>query len=290
MKKLIICGLSVIVLAACGGDDEATVTPQPQPQPQLQSSRMLTVEVSEKPMQDENTSSREANLHRASVTTTASLSPFKMHAEDWSQTFTNTVSGWTSVLWPSQEYTEPIAFYAHKGGEFNWNSGSPYLSFSMGSEAATQTDLLVATDNTSYDARSGRVELAFHHACAAVQFYVYKEEESVSYVVKSIELKGVKTEGEYHYADNSWKEVKTKSGTPYDYTLNNGDVSVTTDKQLLPCGWLFVIPQEKDGIQIVVTYTKDSGSEKTKTMSLASGSWVAGKQYTVNIRIGKAAS
>lgn len=284
MKKQLLWVLSVIALASCGGDDETAVTPQPQPQER----RMLTIEVSENAPQAD-ASSRAFAHRRASVTSTSELSPFNMSAYDWYQVFSKTGSSWTSVYWPSQYLDKSIAFYAHKGGTFQWNSGSPYLSFSMGNQAATQTDLLVATDNTSYNARSGRVRLAFDHACAAVQFHVYKEEAS-SFVVKSIVLKGVKTEGEYHFGDKSWKNLAQAAPSvygPYEYTLNTGDVTPTTTPQLLPCGWLFVIPQSKDGIQIKVTYTKDSGAEKIKTLSLPSGSWAAGYQYTVEIKIGK---
>jgi hypothetical protein len=60
---------------------------------------------------------------------------------------------------------------------------------------------------------------------------------------------------------------------------------VTTTKEQLPCGWLYLIPQTKDDIKIEINY--NSGKQKTLTLS---GTWEAGKQYTVNIRIGKAAS
>lgn len=274
MKKLILCGLSVFALASCGGD------------PQPEKPRMLTVVVGENALQDENASSREALTRTAATTTTASLSPFNMNTQEWNQTFTKESSGWSTVSW-LWDYATKIPFFAHKDADsFNWNSGDPYVSFTMDEDAFKQKDLLVAQTTTAYNDHGGQVYLTFDHACAAVQFYVYKE-EAADYVVKSIKLQNVKNSGDYYYSDNSWKNV---SGTTF-YTLNNADITVTTSYQLLPCQWLFIIPQSKEGLTLEVTYTKGGELKPTKSLTLGTGSWEAGKKYTVNIRIGgKAAS
>ena len=274
MKKLILCGLSVIALASCSGDDD--VTPQPK------EPRMLTVVVSENALQDENASSREANLHRASITTTASLSSFVLNYENNPQEFNKAGSTWDKGTWPT-DYDNKLDFYANDGGTFNWVSNAPYVNFTMEGNAFNQKDLLVAKTSAAYNDHEGQVPLTFDHACAAVQFYVYKQ-ESANYTVNSIKLQNVKNSGEYHYSDNSWKEVKGSA----EYTLTNTNITVTTGYQLLPCNWLFVIPQEKSGLTLEIKYTKGGGAETTKSLNLGSGSWEAGKQYTVNIRIGKA--
>jgi len=61
---------------------------------------------------------------------------------------------------------------------------------------------------------------------------------------------------------------------------------VTTTPKRLDCGWLYLIPQSKSGITIEVTYSKAGADPKTKTLNLSSGTWEAGYQYTVNIKIG----
>ena len=153
---------------------------------------------------------------------------------------------------------------------------------------STKKDFLVARhENISYNDKSGKVSLDFDHACAAVQFNVYKE-ENADYTVSKIVLKDVIKEGKYYYDENTNWQI---GNTTTDYTLTNvnGDIEITKEKQLLPCGWLFFIPQSKSGIKIDVTYSKAGGTtSNTKTLSLPAGTWEAGKQYTVNIRIGKA--
>ncbi len=147
---------------------------------------------------------------------------------------------------------------------------------------STKKDFLVARhENISYNDKSGKVSLDFDHACAAVQFNVYKE-ENADYTVSKIVLKDVIKEGKYYYDENTNWQI---GNTTTDYTLTNvnGDIEITKEKQLLPCGWLFIIPQAKNSIKIEVTYN----SGKTKALNL-SGSWEAGTQYTVDIRIGKA--
>lgn len=279
MKKLILCGLSVFALASCGGDDDNAVTPQPK------EPRMLTVVVGETPLQDENASAREALRRTEAATTTASLSSFILNYENNPQEFNKGGSTWETGTWPQGVGDDTsITFYANDGGTFNWVSDDPYVSFTMDEDAFKQKDLLVAKTTTAYNEHGGQVYLTFDHVCAAVQFNVYKE-EAADYVVKSIILRDVKKSGEYHYSDNSWKNV---SGTTF-YTLYNADITVTTSYQLLPCQWLFVIPQDKSGLTLEINYTKNNGAAKTKYLSLKD-SWEAGKKYTVNILIGKPAS
>jgi hypothetical protein len=119
-----------------------------------------------------------------------------------------------------------------------------------------------------------------------VQFNVYKE-ENTDYTVNSIVLKGMKNQANSSYSAG-WNTLGYSTEWSSDaskrfYTLTNGDIAVTKDKRLLPCGWLFFIPQVKDGIQLEINYN----SGKQKILTLSSGTWEAGKQYTVNIKIGK---
>ena len=275
--------MSVIALAACGDNDDAVTTPvEPAPSP-----RLLTVEVSENPMQDNEASARVMDLTSA-ATTTASLSSFTMNYTDaWYNNFTKTGGTWSTADWPYgvNENTK-IDFYAYNAGSFQWNSGTPYVSFTMDEDAFSQKDLLVATHKQiSYNDAKGKVSLTFDHACAAVQFQICQTktvtEQKHSFTINSVVLKNVHKDGDYNY-DSGW----TLGSNLTDLTLTNSTITLTTAYQLLPCQWLFLIPQSQDGIQLEIKYTVDEGAEKTKILNVGTDSWEQGKQYTVNIRVG----
>lgn len=270
------------LFAACGGSDDEAVTPAPQPQ----QPRMLTVEVSERPMQTEG--GEKAPRRGGDATTTETLNTFRMctHVSGsiWSEELTKTAGKWTTK-WPSSS-EEKYNFYAYNVGsenEFVWNGGDPYVSFTMEKEVANQKDFLVAktAEAKSYSETDGKVSLTFDHACAAVQFYVFKEEDA-TYVVKEIKLMNVNKQGSYSFNSNSWSDIST----PANFTLTTGEITPSDTKTLLPKEWLYVIPQSKEGMKLQIKYTKDGGTETTKLIDL-SGSWAAGYQYTVNIKIGK---
>ena len=275
--------MSVIALAACGDNDDAVTTPvEPAPTP-----RLLTVEVSENPMQDNEASAREMK-RTAAATTTATLSSFTMNYTDaWYNNFTKTGGTWSTADWPYgvNENTK-IDFYAYNAGSFQWNSGTPYVSFTMDEDAFSQKDLLVATHKQiSYNDAKGKVSLTFDHACAAVQFQICQTktvtEQKHSFTINSVVLKNVHKDGDYNY-DSGW----TLGSNLTDLTLTNSTITLTTAYQLLPCQWLFLIPQSQDGIQLEIKYTVDEGAEKTKILNVGTDSWEQGKQYTVNIRVG----
>ena len=275
--------MSVIALAACGDNDDAVPIPiEPAPSP-----RLLTVEVSENPMQDNEASARVMN-RTAAATTTASLSSFTMNYTDaWYNNFTKTGGTWSTADWPYgvNENTK-IDFYAYNAGSFQWNSGTPYVSFMMDEDAFSQKDLLVATHKQiSYNDAKGKVSLTFDHACAAVQFQICQTktvtEQKHSFTINSVVLKNVCKNGDYYY-DSGW----TLGSNLTDLTLTNSTITLTTAYQLLPCQWLFLIPQSQDGIQLEIKYTVDEGAEKTKILKVGTDSWEQGKQYTVNIRVG----
>lgn len=275
--------MSVIALAACGDNDDAVPIPiEPTPSP-----RLLTVEVSENPMQDNEASARVMN-RTAAATTTASLSSFTMNYTDaWYNNFTKTGGTWSTADWPYgvNENTK-IDFYAYNAGSFQWNSGTPYVSFTMDEDAFSQKDLLVATHKQiSYNDAKGKVSLTFDHACAAVQFQICQTktvtEQKHSFTINSVVLKNVHKDGDYNY-DSGW----TLGSNLTDLTLTNSTITLTTAYQLLPCKWLFLIPQSQDGIQLEIKYTVDEGAEKTKILNVGTDSWEQGKQYTVNIRVG----
>ena len=274
--------MSVIALAACGDNDDAVPIPiEPTPSP-----RLLTVEVSENPMQDNEASARVMN-RTAAATTTASLSSFSMNYEGNKYDFTKTGSVWspTTIDWPVPDDSK-IDFYAYTDGSFIYNGGNPYVSFTMDENAFHQKDFLVATHKQiAYSDEDGKVSLTFDHACAAVQFQICQTkkvtDEGKNFIINSVVLKNVCKNGDYYY-DSGW----TLGSNLTDLTLTNSTITLTTAYQLLPCQWLFLIPQSQDGIQLEIKYTVDEGAEKTKILNVGTDSWEQGKQYTVNIRVG----
>ena len=274
--------MSVIALAACGDNDDAVPIPiEPTPSP-----RLLTVEVSENPMQDNEASARVMDLTSA-ATTTATLSSFSMNYEGNKYDFTKTGDTWSTFGWPVSDNDTKIDFYAYNGGTFWWNSGNPYLNFTMNNDAFNQKDLLVATHKQiSYNDGGGIVSLTFDHACAAVQFQICQTkkvtDEGKNFIINSVVLKNVCKNGDYFY-NSGW----TLGSNLTDLTLTNSTITLTTAYQLLPCQWLFLIPQSQDGIQLEIKYTVgEGGEEKTKVLNVGTDSWEQGKQYTVNIRVG----
>jgi hypothetical protein len=287
MKKLL-WTLSVLALVSCGSDDDNGVTPQPEPR------RTLTVVVGENPMQDENAqqngdaTARETFTRTAAATTTASLSSFILnYTTEYHQPFVKSGDPWDTAYWPTPgDLDSKLDFYAHDGGSFVWNGGTPYVSFTMDELAFNQKDLLLAKNSVAFNENNGHVPLLFDHACAGVQFKVYQEDDK-TYVVKSIKLQNVKNTGKCYFSNYSW-EVDEESTAEYTLTNKDANLTITKDLQLLPCQWLFIIPQKKDGLQLEIKYanTVDAVEVKTKTLRLPAGTWEAGKQYTVKIRIG----
>ena len=93
MRKLIFI-LSVIALAACGGNDDAVTIPSGDPSP---TPRLLTVEVGENPIQDENADAPQLATRTAAATTTATLSSFSMNYENNTYTFLQNIPDYAEL-------------------------------------------------------------------------------------------------------------------------------------------------------------------------------------------------
>jgi len=279
MKKIFFFTfLTAAFLAACSSDDQD----EPKQEP-----RLITVEVTENPLLDANGTPKQLPTRTAAATTSESLSAFSMnYTEDYKYDFKKTDGSWNTNTWPDIGNDTKIDFYAYNAGNLLWKSGNPYLSFTMDASAFNQTDLLVATHKAiSYYDAGGKVSLDFDHACAAVKFNISKTagvgEKSVT--VKSVVLSGVKNQGDYYYnnVDTKWQSLSGSAS----YTLTTGDVSLSTEKQELPCGYLFLIPQSKEGLTLTVSYTVNGGEELSHVFNLT-GSWAAGVEYIINISMG----
>ncbi|MCR5819650.1 MAG: fimbrillin family protein [Bacteroidaceae bacterium] len=273
--------LALACLTACSSDDDEAT-------PDNSTKRPLTVEVTENPMVDENGTPRKTVTTRGTEITTSSLSSFSMNYQNNKYDFSKTGSTWNTNTWPSVENDTKIDFYAYNGGTFNYNSGSPYLNFTVEDYASNQKDLLVATHKQiSYNDAGGKVTLAFDHVCAAVKFRmcIISGESGINghtILITSVVLNGAKKSGTYHYDTATWDEVSTVE----PYTLTTGSFTPATypTYTTLPCGYLFLIPQTKEGLSLTISYT-DGGTEKSKNYPLT-GTWQTGYEYTVNIYVG----
>ena len=292
MKKIFFFTfLTAAFLAACSSDDQD----EPKQEP-----RLITVEVTENPLLDANGTPKQLPTRTAAATTSESLSAFFMNYTDNKYGFEKTGGSWSSNPndwpWPVSGNDTKIDFYAYNAGTFNWNSGNPYLSFTMDASASSQTDLLVATHKAiSFNDAGGKVSLDFDHACAAVKFNISMTAGvgDKSVIVKSVVLSGVKNKGEYYYNSEGtkWQSLSVSADsplidgyTPASYTLTTGAITLTTEKRALPCGYLFLIPQSKKGMTLTVKYTVN-GDASEYTFNL-SGTWEAGTEYIVNISLG----
>lgn len=267
-NKLFLFAWVAAALAACSSED----TPVPATQP-----RLLTVEVSENPLVDEN--GQAAPARRGAEITASTLTGFSMNYESTKYDVSKSGSTWINNpdAWPVPDDSK-ITFYAYNGGTFY--SEGHYVSFTVDNTVSDQKDLLVATKSVAYNDASGKVWLTFDHACAAVNFNVQRTNTlGADVTVTSIRLEGVKNQGEYNYT--AWSDL-SGSGS---YELLNSTMTVTTTPTATSNGTLFLIPQTLDAsAKLVITYTK--GTSKTAEISLKDITWAKGTKYTVNIKLG----
>ena len=272
-----------LFFASCSSDDSMTPidevkTPQ----------RPISVEVSETPFGN-TTEARQ--LTRAAITDLTSFSAFTMTANKDDHLSVEKKNGKWEVYgsWPAVDDNTSVNFYAYSNGTYNYNSGTPYISFSMDENASAQHDLLVATNTVSYNEHHGKVPLTFDHACAAVAFNVQitktlKTKLGTTLTVNSIVLRHVSNTGKYYFGTSTWGDV---SGSAY-YTLTSGNITVDTKAQALSSNYLFVIPQTRavngtTGTYLEINYTLSGSNQATIPLAV---DWVAGSKYTIDIKLG----
>ncbi len=291
-KTLFLSLLTATLLVACSSDDAE--------EPQLlEEPRLLTVEVMENTLIDTNGAPMQAPTRTAAAITTGTLTEFYMNYQKNAYTFTKTDGTWnTTYSWPTLNPEDGLDFYAYnykdeeEGDRFYWNNDNdPYISYVMSdNDAFNQTDLLVAKhEDISYNDAGGKVSLTFDHACAAVKFNISKTSGvgNKQIDVTSVQLSGVKNKGEYHYNNTPntphWEYL---SGSASYKLTTAKNITLTTEKTALPCGYLFLIPQTKVGLTLTVEYTVE-GVEGTQSHDFElTGTWEAGIEYVVNINMG----
>lgn len=237
----------------------------------------------------------------AAPTTTETLNAFAVHYEGNKYKYIKEGEKWTKGSWPDDVANDQkIDFYADTytyndthSSSYIYNGGNPYIHFTVDGNASSQHDLLVAEHKQiSYNDAMGHVSFHFYHACAAPHFTVQLTDAvsakvGGSLTVNSIILRNVNNQGKYYYATKSWDELSGSAS----YTLNNSSITVTTAKQSLSSGYLFMIPQTRaadgtNGTYLEITYNK-GGDDEQATIPLDID-WQAGKSYPINILLGTA--
>lgn len=304
--------LAATTFAACSNDDE-----EPTPQQPAQTTRPLTISVTENPFVDPDGNP----TTRGAITTTGTLSAFKMDYvyELGEERPTNGTAltttkdgdkGWTigdgRTGWPDVDNDKTIDWYAYTGSETVFHTGGTksgdYISFTVDETIADQNDLLVATAGGTYDGTGGRLSFTFDHACAALRFYMKKAKNISGYTltVTEVKLRNIVKEGNYYFDSQSW----TLGSTPAYYTLFAGtqalnDVDyVALDTSAKP--YLFLIPQtltawngtgSPANTNLEITCTIRQGDDTVfdnGTAYIPFGYTLEkGTQYDVNINIGK---
>ena len=233
----------------------------------------------------------------AAPTTTETLSTFAVHYEGNRYKYKKKDDGtWPTGSWPTGVANDQkIDFYADTytyndthSTSYNYNNGNPYIHFTVDGNASSQHDLLVSEcKQVSYTETQGNVSLLFTHACAIPHFTVQLTDAlstacGGSLTVKSIVLKNVNNAGNYYYATKSWGELSGSAS----YTLINSSIIVTTAKQSLSSGYLFMIPQTRaadgtNGTYLEITYNK--GEEDKQAIIPFDIDWKAGTIHHIDI-------
>ena len=273
--------LTAVCLTGCSSNDDS------EPKLNGQTPRPMYVEVS-------------GVSRTAAPTTTETLNSFAVHYEGNRYKYIKEGEKWSTGTWPTGVANDKkIDFYADTytyndthSTSYNYNNGNPYINFTVDGNASSQHDLLVSEcKQVSYAETEGHVSFHFTHACAAPHFTVQLDDAISSQygdklTVKNIVLKNVNNVGNYYYATKSWDELSGSAS----YTLINSPITVTTAKQSLSSGYLFMIPQTRaangtEGIYLEITYNK--GGEDKQAIIPFGIDWQAGKSYPINILLGE---
>lgn len=237
IKILFVTMTTACLLLACSKDDGDKTPDKRLP---------ISVEVAGNPMTNPD------DTQTRSAIATAVTSPFYMKGKDTSYEVTKGSTTWSvsPSYWPiGATAEENVLFCAYTNGEYH-QSANPYIHFTVSGDAYSQHDLLVATNTTSQSTKSGRVDLTFDHACAALQFSIAKTSNLAGYTihVSKVQLCNVYSVGNYYFTSATWADL----GTPANYTLSTAtDMSVTETPKRLPSDesndCLFLIPQKLTG-------------------------------------------
>ncbi len=151
-----------------------------------------------------------------------------------------------------------------------------------GDDIKSQPDFIVAkSEDNEHKATDtpNAVNLHFSHALTAITFAVGKD--MVPGTISKITVRGVKGEGDYNIATNTWNTDNVTADAEYtiDKLGSNGDGTITGEKDVALTNndqTLLMIPQTLGSdAEVEIVFDNDNGA-KTLTASLSGTSWEAG--------------
>ncbi len=183
-------------------------------------------------------------------------------------------------------------------------NGYPTLTFTIGENSSTQTDLVVASENMSKSAATNNTAtLNFKHVLTKINFSYKPEDTNYDYKITEIKIVGAKG-GEATYTfnkdviDGTWSDgVEVAEGYTYSIANTLGSADAGSYYALDSAdGSLMLLPQNVKDVKINITYTtkktinavEETFFSGTKVVTLPSGSWGVGKsiRYKLTLPVG----
>ena len=198
--------------------------------------------------------------------------------------------------WPIGEKLQFFAYSPQAGVGYTKPSGAGYpkFTYTVGSSATDQKDLVIASAENKAKATEGAtsaVTLTFKHALTQVNIEVTKV-DGYTYDISNVEVSGVKGSGTFTYTGintGTWA-AGTDDDVTYTYTL--GDFTDNTTA-VVAANALMLIPQEIATAQISISYTVKKGdsklAENNKKVGLPTTTpWSFGKKilYKLTLPVG----
>ncbi len=193
--------------------------------------------------------------------------------------------------WDHTSFVDKYTFMAYSPYQESSNGivprvedGNLVIDYTVPEECTSQPDLMISLPlKDIYPQVGGVVSLNFNHMLASIAFSVKGGE---SEVITSIKIKNVVGSGSGSITDSGdveWDLSPTRSELSYSAIIDPAvEPDTTTPQQLtLESGYLMMIPQECQGVEIEVTlYNSEERSYTTHDIALSSeSSWEAGSIY-----------
>lgn len=221
---------------------------------------------------------------------------------------TNNAGNWSidgTYYWPASKVVNFFAYSTLGGDTLSYTKGSawPTLKFKMAGTTDNLRDV-VAACATGIDLKNssvssdGKLTLTFNHILTRINFSVIYADDTYTYTINNIKIKGVKPEGTYTYKGDATTGAWVVSGaaTDYTYPINPTLPSADADKKIkldATNGSIIAIPQELTGVTIEVNYkTEKDGTEffnDTKVVTFtAADTWEINKniRYILTLPVG----
>lgn len=164
--------------------------------------------------------------------------------------------------WPDGE----VSFFAHVNADdaFNWNGGQPKIEdFTVGTNVATQQDLLYAVKKTS-KGTDGKAELNFRHALSQIVFQAKNTNPNLYVEISGVSVCKVNNQGTFTYptGDTSDKVGEHNGSGSIDYDNQNWGTWSTSGTQKYDVTFnLVALNGNKTATAVSLTSANQTGKE-----------------------------